>query len=182
MFRRLTTLLLLFVRANAFAPRNCNSRSENSESRRQDVRRRASCDDDNTQLIAYLANERPCAPRIHRRRAATAGKNPLGDEKRRAPRPPPARRSCWTRAASDGEQFFTRDRLPDSQRTAGDAADLGYDTSSPTSWNICAFSPTDHHASTTGEGGHGHHTASAIPPARLTPPAIRRSFPSSCAM
>jgi LmbE family N-acetylglucosaminyl deacetylase len=123
-------------------------------------------DDENTALIAWLANDRLYRAAYLSVTRGDGGQNLLGDEKGDLLGVIRTQELLAARRIDGGEQFFTR------------AIDFGY-TKSPVEtlaiwghdtiladvvWIIRKFQPDVVIARfpTTGEGGHGHHTASAI--------------------
>ncbi|HKO00364.1 MAG TPA: PIG-L family deacetylase, partial [Thermoanaerobaculia bacterium] len=123
-------------------------------------------DDENTALNAWLANDRLVRTAYLSVTRGDGGQNLLGDEKGELLGVIRTQELLAARRIDGGEQFFTR------------AVDFGY-TKSPDEalkiwghdltladvvWVIRKFQPDVIIARfpTTGEGGHGHHTASAI--------------------
>jgi LmbE family N-acetylglucosaminyl deacetylase len=123
-------------------------------------------DDENTALIAYLGNERLYRTGYLSMTRGDGGQNLLGDEKGELLGIIRTQELLAARRTDGSEQFFTR------------ALDFGY-SKNPTEtlsiwnhdliladvvWNIRRFQPDViiTRFPTTGEGGHGHHTASAI--------------------
>ncbi|HEX7678879.1 MAG TPA: PIG-L family deacetylase [Thermoanaerobaculia bacterium] len=123
-------------------------------------------DDENTALIAYLGNERLYRTGYLSMTRGDGGQNLLGDEKGELLGVIRTQELLAARRTDGSEQFFTR------------ALDFGY-SKNPTEtlaiwnhdliladvvWNIRRFQPDViiTRFPTTGEGGHGHHTASAI--------------------
>jgi LmbE family N-acetylglucosaminyl deacetylase len=123
-------------------------------------------DDDNAALIAYLANDRLLRTAYLSITRGDGGQNLIGDEKGELLGVLRTQELLASRRIDGGEQFFTR------------AIDFGY-SKNPTEtlqiwghdtiladvvWNIRRFQPDViiNRFPTTGEGGHGHHTASAI--------------------
>jgi LmbE family N-acetylglucosaminyl deacetylase len=123
-------------------------------------------DDENTALIAYLGNERLYRTGYLSMTRGDGGQNLLGEEKGELLGVIRTQELLAARRTDGSEQFFTR------------ALDFGY-SKNPTEtlaiwnhdliladvvWNIRRFQPdvVIIRFPTTGEGGHGHHTASAI--------------------
>jgi LmbE family N-acetylglucosaminyl deacetylase len=123
-------------------------------------------DDENTAVIAYLGNERLYRTAYLSMTRGDGGQNLLGDEKGPLLGLIRTQELLAARRIDGGEQFFTR------------ALDFGY-SKNPTEtlliwnhdliladvvWNIRRFQPDVMitRFPTTGEGGHGHHTASAV--------------------
>ncbi|HSY52763.1 MAG TPA: PIG-L family deacetylase [Thermoanaerobaculia bacterium] len=123
-------------------------------------------DDENTALIAYLGNERLYRTGYLSMTRGDGGQNLLGDEKGELLGVIRTQELLAARRIDGGEQFFTR------------ALDFGYSKNPKETlaiwnhdliladvvWNIRRFQPDVivTRFPTTGEGGHGHHTASAI--------------------
>jgi LmbE family N-acetylglucosaminyl deacetylase len=123
-------------------------------------------DDENTALIAYLGNERLYRTGYLSMTRGDGGQNLLGDEKGELLGVIRTQELLAARRIDGGEQFFTR------------ALDFGYSKNPQETlaiwnhdliladvvWNIRRFQPDViiTRFPTTGEGGHGHHTASAI--------------------
>ena len=123
-------------------------------------------DDENTALIAYLSNERLYRTGYLSMTRGDGGQNLLGDEKGELLGIIRTQELLAARRIDGGEQFFTR------------ALDFGYSKNPAETlaiwnhdliladvvWNIRRFQPDViiTRFPTTGEGGHGHHTASAI--------------------
>src|SRR5947209_2637973 len=123
-------------------------------------------DDDNAALIAYLADKRSYRTSYLSMTRGDGGQNLIGDEKGELLGVLRTQELLDSRRIDGGEQFFAR------------AIDFGY-SKNPTEtlaiwghdliladvvWNIRRFQPDVivTRFPTTGEGGHGHHTASAI--------------------
>src|SRR5438128_3720918 len=123
-------------------------------------------DDENTALIAYLSNERLLRTGYLSMTRGDGGQNLIGDEKGELLGVIRTQELLAARRIDRGEQYFTR------------AVDFGYSKNpeetlaiwnhdlilSDVVWNIRRFQPDVivTRFPTTGEGGHGHHTASAI--------------------
>jgi LmbE family N-acetylglucosaminyl deacetylase len=123
-------------------------------------------DDENTAVIAYLGNERLYRTAYLSMTRGDGGQNLLGEEKGPLLGIIRTQELLAARRIDGGEQFFTR------------ALDFGYSKSPQETlaiwnhdlilgdvvWNIRRFQPdvVITRFPTTGEGGHGHHTASAI--------------------
>jgi LmbE family N-acetylglucosaminyl deacetylase len=123
-------------------------------------------DDDNAGLIAYLANERLLRTAYLSMTRGDGGQNLIGDEKGELLGVLRTQELLDSRRIDGGEQFFTR--AIDFGFSKGPAETLqiwGHDTIlADVVWNIRRFQPDViiTRFPTTGEGGHGHHTASAI--------------------
>src|SRR5438309_10232134 len=123
-------------------------------------------DDDNAALIAYLANERLLRTAYLSMTRGDGGQNLIGDEKGDLLGVLRTYELLDSRRIDGGEQFFTR--AIDFGFSKGPAETLqiwGHDTIlADVVWNIRRFQPDViiTRFPTTGEGGHGHHTASAI--------------------
>jgi LmbE family N-acetylglucosaminyl deacetylase len=123
-------------------------------------------DDENTALIAYLGNERLLRSGYLAMNRGDGGQNLLGDEKSELLGLIRTQELLAARRIDGGEQFFTR------------AIDFGYSKGPQETlaiwghdiiladvvWTIRRFQPDViiTRFPTTGEGGHGHHTASAM--------------------
>jgi LmbE family N-acetylglucosaminyl deacetylase len=123
-------------------------------------------DDENTALIAYLGNERLYRTGYLSMTRGDGGQNLLGDEKGELLGVIRTQELLAARRTDGSEQFFTR------------ALDFGFSKGPQETlaiwnhdlvladvvWNIRRFQPDVMitRFPTTGEGGHGHHTASAI--------------------
>jgi LmbE family N-acetylglucosaminyl deacetylase len=123
-------------------------------------------DDENTRLLAYLANQKLYRTAYLAMTRGDGGQNLIGDEQGTALGLIRTQELLAARNIDGAEQFFTR------------AFDFGYTTSpvetfkfwneqkilSDVVWVIRKFQPDIiiTRFPTTGEGGHGHHTASAI--------------------
>ena len=122
-------------------------------------------DDENTALIAYLGNERLLRTTYLSMTRGDGGQNLIGDEKGELLGVIRTQELLAARRIDGGEQAFTR------------AIDFGYSKNPQETlaiwdhdtvladvvWNIRVFQPDVliTRFPTTGEGGHGHHTASA---------------------
>ena len=123
-------------------------------------------DDENTRLLAYLANERKFRTGYLSLTCGDGGQNLIGDEQGLDLGLIRTQELLSARRIDGAEQFFTR------------AYDFGYSKSPEEAlriwghdkiladvvWSIRKFKPdvVITRFPTTGEGGHGHHTASAI--------------------
>ncbi|MEA2165118.1 MAG: hypothetical protein QOK37_3245 [Thermoanaerobaculia bacterium] len=123
-------------------------------------------DDENTALIAFLGNERLYRTGYLAMTRGDGGQNLLGDEKGELLGVIRTQELLAARRTDGSEQFFTRaidfgfSKNPDET-----LAIWGHDTIlADVVWNIRRFQPDViiTRFPTTGEGGHGHHTASAI--------------------
>ena len=168
MLRRILTILLLLVCANAFATDAAQLQLAINKLTvvGSAMYVAAHPDDDNAALIAYLANDRLLRTAYLSMTRGDGGQNLIGDEKGELLGVLRTQELLAARRIDGGEQFFTR------------AIDFGY-SKNPTEtlqiwghdailadvvWNIRRFQPDViiTRFPTTGEGGHGHHTASAI--------------------
>src|SRR5205085_6465180 len=123
-------------------------------------------DDENTAMIAWLSNDRLYRTGYLAMTRGDGGQNLLGDEKGELLGVIRTQELLAARRVDGGEQYFTR------------ALDFGYSKNPEETlaiwnhdliladvvWNIRRFQPDIivTRFPTTGEGGHGHHTASAI--------------------
>ena len=169
MFRRIATILLLLLCASAFA-------APDAAQLQIAIRKlpvvgsamyvAAHPDDDNAALIAYLANERLLRTAYLSMTRGDGGQNLIGDEKGELLGVLRTEELLDSRRVDGGEQFFTR--AIDFGFSKGPAETLqiwGRETIlADVVWNIRRFQPDViiTRFPTTGEGGHGHHTASAI--------------------
>src|SRR5205085_3303807 len=123
-------------------------------------------DDDNAGLIGYLANERAYRTAYLSMTRGDGGQNLIGDEKGELLGVLRTQELLDSRHVDGGEQFFTR--AVDFGYSKGPEETLaiwGHDTIlADVVWEIRRFQPDViiTRFPTTGEGGHGHHTASAI--------------------
>jgi LmbE family N-acetylglucosaminyl deacetylase len=123
-------------------------------------------DDENTALIAYLGNERLYRTGYLSMTRGDGGQNLLGDEKGELLGVIRTQELLAARRTDGSEQFFTR--ALDFGFSKGPDETLkiwGHDVAlADVVWNIRRFQPDViiTRFPTTGEGGHGHHTASAI--------------------
>jgi LmbE family N-acetylglucosaminyl deacetylase len=123
-------------------------------------------DDDNAAMIAYLANDRLLRTAYLSMTRGDGGQNLIGDEKGELLGVLRTQELLQSRRIDGGEQYFTR--ALDFGFSKGPAETLaiwGHDTIlGDVVWNIRRFQPDViiTRFPTTGEGGHGHHTASAI--------------------
>src|SRR5438067_1493359 len=168
MLRRIATFVLLFVCASAFG---MDAAQMQTAIRKLTVVGSAMYvaahpDDDNTALIAYLANDRLLRTAYLSMTRGDGGQNLIGDEKSELLGVLRTQELLDSRRIDGGEQFFTR--AIDFGFSKGPAETLqiwGHDTIvADVVWNIRRFQPDVivTRFPTTGEGGHGHHTASAI--------------------
>jgi len=123
-------------------------------------------DDDNAALIAYLADERSYRTSYLSMTRGDGGQNLIGDEKGELLGVLRTQELLDSRRIDGGEQFFARAiDFGYSKNPTETLAIWGHDTSlADVVWNIRRFQPDViiTRFPTTGEGGHGHHTASAI--------------------
>src|SRR5438105_2490403 len=168
MIRRSLAFLLLLVCANAFAT---DAAQLQLAIRKLTVVGSAMYvaahpDDDNAAFIAYLANDRLLRTAYLSMTRGDGGQNLIGDEKGELLGVLRTQELLDSRRVDGGEQFFTR--AIDFGFSKGPAETLqiwGHDTIlADVVWNIRRFQPDViiTRFPTTGEGGHGHHTASAI--------------------
>lgn len=123
-------------------------------------------DDDNAALIGYLAYERLYRTSYLSMTRGDGGQNLIGDEKGEMLGLLRTQELLDSRRIDSGEQYFTRAiDFGFSKNPAETLAIWGHDTIlADVVWNIRRFQPDViiNRFPTTGEGGHGHHTASAI--------------------
>ncbi|HEV2720377.1 MAG TPA: PIG-L family deacetylase, partial [Thermoanaerobaculia bacterium] len=123
-------------------------------------------DDENTALIAYLGNERLYRTVYCAMTRGDGGQNLIGDEKGELLGVIRTQELLAARRIDGGEQAFTRAvDFGYSKNPQETLAIWGHDTIlADVVWNIRRFQPDViiTRFPTTGEGGHGHHTASAI--------------------
>ncbi len=123
-------------------------------------------DDENTALIAYLANERLLRTGYLSMTRGDGGQNLVGDEKGELLGILRTQELLAARRIDGGEQYFTRALdFGFSKNPTETLAIWGHETIlADVVWNIRRFQPDViiTRFPTTGEGGHGHHTASAI--------------------
>jgi LmbE family N-acetylglucosaminyl deacetylase len=123
-------------------------------------------DDENTAVIAYLGNERLLRTAYLSMTRGDGGQNLLGDEKGELLGLIRTQELLAARRIDGGEQFFTRALdFGYSKSPQETMAIWGHDTIlADVVWTIRRFQPDViiTRFPTTGEGGHGHHTASAI--------------------
>jgi LmbE family N-acetylglucosaminyl deacetylase len=123
-------------------------------------------DDENTALIAYLANDRLVRAGYLSVTRGDGGQNLLGDEKGELLGVIRTQELLAARRIDGGEQYFTRAIDFGFSKNPTEALNIwGHDTIlADVVWIIRKFQPDVVIARfpTTGEGGHGHHTASAI--------------------
>src|SRR5438067_13520589 len=168
MLRRIATFVLLFVCAKAFA---MDAAQLELAIRKLPVVGSAMYvaahpDDDNAALIAYLANDRLLRTSYLSMTRGDGGQNLIGDEKGELLGVLRTQELLDSRRIDGGEQFFTRAiDFGFSKGPQETVAIWGHDTIlADVVWNIRRFQPDViiTRFPTTGEGGHGHHTASAI--------------------
>src|SRR5713101_4577585 len=143
-------------------------------------------DDDNAALIAYVAYERLYRTAYLSMTRGDGGQNLIGDEKGELLGVLRTQELLDSRRIDGGEQFFTRAiDFGYSKNPTETLAIWGHDTIlADVVWNIRRLQPDViiTRFPTTGEGGHGHHTASRFWPAKPSGrPAMHRNFPSSFA-
>ncbi len=170
MHRRISILLLLFVSFAAFGAQRDAAEIQLALKKLTVVGSAmyvaAHPDDDNTALIAYLAKERLYRTAYLSMTRGDGGQNLIGDEKGELLGVLRTQELLASRRIDGGEQYFTR--ALDFGFSKGPAETLaiwGHDTIlGDVVWNIRRFQPDViiTRFPTTGEGGHGHHTASAI--------------------
>ena len=168
MLRRIITILLLFVCSSAFATDAAQLQLAIKKLTvvGSAMYVAAHPDDDNAALIAYLANDRLLRTAYLSMTRGDGGQNLIGDEKGELLGLLRTQELLGSRRVDGGEQFFTR--AIDFGYSKGPAETLqiwGHDTIlADVVWNIRRFQPDVivTRFPTTGEGGHGHHTASAI--------------------
>src|SRR5438552_3716620 len=123
-------------------------------------------DDDNAALIAYLADQRLYRTSYLSMTRGDGGQNLTGDEKGELLGVLRTQELLDSRRIDGGEQFFARAiDFGYSKNPTETLAIWGHDTIlADVVWNIRRFQPDViiTRFPTTGEGGHGHHTASAI--------------------
>jgi LmbE family N-acetylglucosaminyl deacetylase len=123
-------------------------------------------DDDNAALIAFFAYERLYRSEYLSMTRGDGGQNLIGDEKGELLGVLRTQELLDSRRIDGGEQFFTRAiDFGFSKSPAETLAIWGHDTIlADVVWNIRRLQPDVivTRFPTTGEGGHGHHTASAI--------------------
>ncbi|HYU25261.1 MAG TPA: PIG-L family deacetylase, partial [Thermoanaerobaculia bacterium] len=123
-------------------------------------------DDENTALIAYLGNERLLRTTYLAMTRGDGGQNLVGDEKGELLGVIRTQELLAARRIDGGEQAFTRAIDFGYSKTPQETLAIwGHDTVlADVVWNIRVFQPDVliTRFPTTGEGGHGHHTASAM--------------------
>src|SRR5205085_7389965 len=123
-------------------------------------------DDENTAMIAWLSNDRLYRTGYLAMTRGDGGQNLLGDEKGELLGLIRTQELLAARRIDGGEQFFTRALdFGFSKGPQETMAIWGHDTIlADVVWAIRRFQPdvVITRFPTTGEGGHGHHTASAI--------------------
>jgi LmbE family N-acetylglucosaminyl deacetylase len=168
MFRRIASILLIFVCTNAFA---MDAAQLQTAIKKLTVVGSAMYvaahpDDDNSALISYLANDRLLRTAYLSITRGDGGQNLIGDEKGELLGLLRTQELLGSRRVDGGEQFFPRAiHFRYSKNPAETLQIWGHDTIlADVVWNIRRFQPDViiTRFPTTGEGGHGHHTASAI--------------------
>src|SRR5713226_7887875 len=168
MFRRTLPSLLLLVCVNAFAidAAHLQLALKKLTVLGSAMYVAAHPDDDNAALIAYLANERLYRTAYLSMTRGDGGQNLIGDEKGELLGVLRTQELLDSRRIDGGEQFFTRAiDFGFSKNPTEPLGIWGHDTIlADVVWNIRRFQPDVilTRFPTTGEGGHGHHTASAI--------------------
>src|SRR5712691_90924 len=169
MFRRTATaILLLLVCVNAFAidAAHLQLALKKLTVLGSAMYVAAHPDDDNAALIAYLADERLYRTAYLSMTRGDGGQNLIGDEKGELLGVLRTQELLDSRRIDGGEQFFTRAiDFGFSKNPTETLGIWGHDTIlADVVWNIRRFQPDVilTRFPTTGEGGHGHHTASAI--------------------
>src|SRR5260370_5755455 len=123
-------------------------------------------DDENTAMIAWLSDGRLYRTAYLSMTRGDGGQNLLGDEKGELLGMIRTQELLAARRVDGGEQYFTRALdFGYSKNPTETLAIWGHDTIlADVAWNIRRFQPDViiTRFPTTGEGGHGHHTASAI--------------------
>lgn len=177
MFRRITVLTALIVFALTLAaPAALTQRAEDAAQIQLALKKlnvlgsalyvAAHPDDENTAMLAWLANGRLYRAGYLAMTRGDGGQNLLGDEKGPLLGMIRTQELLAARRVDGAEQYFTR--AIDFGYSKGPAETLaiwGHDTIlADVVWNIRRFQPDViiTRFPTTGEGGHGHHTASAI--------------------
>jgi LmbE family N-acetylglucosaminyl deacetylase len=168
MFRRIASILLIFVCTNAFA---MDAAQLQTAIKKLTVVGSAMYvaahpDDDNSALISYLANDRLLRTAYLSMTRGDGGQNLIGDEKGELLGLLRTQELLASRRIDGGEQFFTRAIDFGYSKAPAETLQIwGHDTIlADVVWNIRRFQPDViiTRFPTTGEGGHGHHTASAI--------------------
>lgn len=168
MIRRTIAVLLLFVCVSAFATDASQLQLELNKLTvlGSAMYVAAHPDDENTALIAYLANERLLRTAYLSMTRGDGGQNLIGDEQGPLLGILRTQELLAARRIDGGEQYFTRAiDFGYSKNPQETLAIWGHDTIlADVVWNIRRFQPDViiTRFPTTGEGGHGHHTASAI--------------------
>ncbi|HYM59570.1 MAG TPA: PIG-L family deacetylase [Thermoanaerobaculia bacterium] len=123
-------------------------------------------DDENTAMISWLASERLYRAGYLAMTRGDGGQNLIGDEKGELLGVIRTQELLAARRIDSGEQFFTRALDFGYSKTPAETMTIwGHDTIlADVVWTIRRFQPDViiTRFPTTGEGGHGHHTASAI--------------------
>jgi LmbE family N-acetylglucosaminyl deacetylase len=123
-------------------------------------------DDENSALIAYLSNERLLRTGYLSMTRGDGGQNLIGDEKGELLGVLRTQELLAARRIDGGEQYFTRAIDFGYSKTPQETLAIwGHDTIlADVVWNFRRFQPdvVITRFPTTGEGGHGHHTASAM--------------------
>src|SRR6202011_1044633 len=168
MLRRIASILLLLVCANAFA---MDAAQLQLAIKKLTVVGSAMYvaahpDDDNAALIAYLSNERLLRTGYLSMTRGDGGQNLIGDEKGELLGVLRTQELLAARRIDGGEQYFTRALDFGYSKTPQETLAIwGHDTIlADVVWNFRRFQPdvVITRFPTTGEGGHGHHTASAM--------------------
>jgi LmbE family N-acetylglucosaminyl deacetylase len=168
MVRKIACFLLLFVCTTSFATDAAQLRLalEKLTVLGSAMYVAAHPDDDNAALIAWFAYDRHYRTAYLSMTRGDGGQNLIGDEKGELLGVLRTQELLDSRRIDGGEQFFTR--AIDFGFSKGPTEALaiwGHDTIlADVVWNIRRFQPDVivTRFPTTGEGGHGHHTASAI--------------------
>ena len=168
MIRKTLSCLLLFVCVNAFAidAAHLQLALKKLTVLGSAMYVAAHPDDDNAALIAFFAYERLYRTAYLSMTRGDGGQNLIGDEKGELLGVLRTQELLDSRRIDGGEQFFTRAiDFGFSKNPTETLGIWGHDTIlADVVWNIRRFQPDVivTRFPTTGEGGHGHHTASAI--------------------
>src|SRR5438093_4214873 len=168
MIRKTLSCLLLFVCVNAFAidAAHLQLALKKLTVLGSAMYVAAHPDDDNAALIAFFADERLYRTAYLSMTRGDGGQNLIGDEKGELLGVLRTQELLDSRRIDGGEQFFTRAiDFGFSKNPTETLGIWGHDTIlADVVWNIRRFQPDVivTRFPTTGEGGHGHHTASAI--------------------
>jgi len=123
-------------------------------------------DDENTAMIAWLSNDRLYRTGYLAMTRGDGGQNLLGDEKGELLGVIRTQELLAARRIDGGEQYFTRALDFGYSKSPNETLEIwGHDAIlADVVWNIRRFQPDVliTRFPTTGEGGHGHHTASAM--------------------